>query len=260
MRKPGGDGSGRGAATLIATVCPARRRRAADRARARRRRRPCRSCTGGAPRPARAREAGGAAPPPASRRPRAAATARHRERRALSHEPARRRAPAPRRGAAARTAPLRHVGAPAALAADRLRDFADDLAGVEPARPGRASPSRRARSCRPRRRPGRSTPEPQLVAQLIGHVAQRLGVGDVGARGEHARRRSTSRASATRSRPPPEASLRRSFSISLSLLAQLGLQLGDARGDLKRRRAEQLAGLAQLVLELAHVGRARPRR
>ena len=61
-------------------------------------------------------------------------------------------------------------------------------------------------------------------------------------------------ASASRSRPPPPDAMRcLSFSISRSSAFCVGEQLVDARRDLERRRLEALAGLAQLVLELAQV-------
>src|SRR5450432_471045 len=83
-----------------------------------------------------------------------------------------------------RSAPLRHVGAPAALAADRLGDLAHDLAGVEPA--GEVGRHHRdERDLVPLDAGENDHPRAQLVAQLIGDLAQGLRIGDVGAGGQH---------------------------------------------------------------------------
>ena len=94
------------------------------------------------------------------------------------------------------------------------------------------------------------TPEPSLSRSWSADLAQRLGVGDVGARGEHldaadvARLGQRDRAAAARGELAPQ------LLDLLLLLALLGLQLGDARGDLEAApRLSSVAGLAQLVLE-----------
>ena len=98
-----------------------------------------------------------------------------------------------------------------------------------------------------------------LVAQLIGDLAQRLGVGDVGARRQHAHAADVARL-AGEIAPAARGQLALEAVDLLLALARLGLQLADARADLEQARAQQLARRAQLVLQLAHVARPRPRR
>ena len=178
----------------------------------------------------------------------------------LSHGPCRTRARARRRACRARTAaPLRHVGAPAPLAADRLRHLADDLAGVEARRRDRASPSRRARSCRPRRRRARSRRSRSLSRSWSATSRSAL-ASATSARVASTRTPPTSRASAARSRPAARGELAPQLLDLLLLLAQLGLQLGDARRDLELARAQEAPRLEQLPLHPPHERRARPRR
>ena len=76
-------------------------------------------------------------------------------------------------------AALGHVGPPAALAAERLGDLADDLAGVNLATRSVVTIATSA-TLSPSTPASTMTPEPQLVAQLVADLAQRLGIGDVG--------------------------------------------------------------------------------
>src|SRR6476646_5358949 len=130
MRKPGGVGSGFGAVWFTDTRCPARTRRAGSSVRS--------SSTNTLPVLHRRRTCSQLGPPGSWRscRRRAAATVAPSSAAPMTNDTSatnevehagQRGVEVLRLGPAS----LRHVGAPAALAADRLRHLADDLAGVE---------------------------------------------------------------------------------------------------------------------------------
>src|SRR5579871_572061 len=149
-------------------------------------------------------------------------------------------------------APLRHVRASAPLAADRLGHLADDLAGVVLAdEVGRHH--RHQRDLVPLDACQHDDARAELVAQLIGHLTQRLRIGDVGAGGEHAHARHVARLGeevASTARGQLAAQL-------LELLLQralVGLQLADAGDHLELAGAQQAPALAQLDLQSADEG------
>ena len=133
--------------------------------------------------------------------------------------------------------PCAMSGAPAALAADRLRHLAHDLAGVEPAdEVGRHHRHERDLVALDARQ--HDDARAQLVAQLVGTSRSAL-ASATSARVASTRTPPTSRASAARSRPPPDASLRRSLSISLSRSRSSACSLATRVGDLEAARAQQ---------------------
>ena len=187
MRKPGG--------RLVAAAAPSslhgdragpRARGAPDRARARRRRTPCRSCTAGGPAsqlwPGKRRRSAAASVAPASAR----GDRRTRFEARLSHERDRTRAPARRRGAAAREPPPCAMSArppplpPTAFATSPTILPALNLptrSGVTIATSAILSPSTPARTM---------TPERSLSRSWSATSRSAFGVGHVGAGGEHA--------------------------------------------------------------------------
>ena len=151
-----------------------------------------------------------------------------------------------------RSAALRHVGPAAALAADGLADLADDLAGVERGRDRRVTVATSA-TLPPSTPASTTTPEPQLVAQLVGDLAQRLRIADVGARGQHADAVHVARlGERDRGRRPRPACAAASRSPAR---ARAGPPAACRRARRPRTAPARSAppDCAQLVLELAHV-------
>src|SRR5436190_14498136 len=246
MRKPAGVGSGRGAARSSDTRWPARTRRAGSSARS--------SSTNTLPVVHSLRTC--AQLSPCSCRRRAAATVAPSSGAPIMNETPRSATneieDAGESGVEVlrlRAAPLRHVGAAAALAPDRLRHLADDLAGIELGDEIRRH-HRHERDLVALDAGEDDHARAHLVALLVGDLAQRLGVGHVDARGEHAHAADVARFAAN-----VAAAARRQFAAKLFdllfLLALLGLQLRDARGDLEAAGLEQPAALAELALQAA---------
>src|SRR5262249_2895255 len=148
---------------------------------------------------------------------------------------------------------LREVGTTAALAADERRDLAHELAGGEALREVLAHGAHEQRAAVLRRGAEQDDGRRELVAQLVRQLAQRTGVAELDGRAEHVRAADLLRVGGE----VPAAGARDELALErvelVVALLDLAEELLGTHVCLHRtRRLEQLGGLAELALELAH--------